>query len=47
MLRIVATNPSQIEHVQFAAVNPPAHVGEYAAAPFRDDEAVYDGERVV
>ena len=24
-----------------------SHVGEYRAAPFRDDEAVYDGERVV
>jgi hypothetical protein len=48
MLRIVATNPSQIEHVQFAAVNPPARMSaEYRAAPFRDDEAVYDGERVV
>jgi len=26
MLRIVATNPSQIEHVQFAVVNPPARM---------------------
>ena len=24
-----------------------AHIGEYRAAPFRDDEAVYDGERIV
>jgi hypothetical protein len=26
MLRIVAAKPSQIEHVQFAAVNPPARM---------------------
>jgi hypothetical protein len=25
----------------------PSHVGKYRAAPFRDDETVYDGERVV
>src|SRR5215469_10157900 len=31
MLRIVSTNPSQIEHVQFAAVNPPLRMSANTA----------------
>src|SRR5215472_8572928 len=31
MLRIVSTNPPQIEHVQFAAVNPPLRISAKTA----------------
>jgi hypothetical protein len=41
ILRIVSTNPSQIEHVQFAAVNPPRRMSANTARlHFGDDETV-------
>jgi hypothetical protein len=37
----VSTNPSQIEHVQFAAVNPPRRMSANTARlHFGDDETV-------
>jgi hypothetical protein len=46
-LRIVPTNPSQIEHVQFAAVNPPRRMSANTARLHFEMTRPYDGERVV